>query len=491
MSIKKQAISGTLWTAVASAIQAIIQILRLSILTRFLEKSDFGLVAIVVLILGFTQIFTDLGISVSLFSRHNITKNEYSSLYWVSLLLGGFLYAVVCIFAPFIADFYNQPELYALIPVMSLDLIFTTAGRQFRIFRQKAMKFKSLAIIDITTALLSLIVAVVVARRGGGAWSIVYSTLFASFTSSFLLIFSGLKSHPISFYINFKEGRSFYRTGLFQTGSQILDYVASQLDIVIIGKLMGPAELGVYNLVKQLVIRIHSLINPIITRVSIPILATLNESVTVLQQKYLQMLQVASFVIFPIYGLLALLGRETLVLIYGKSFEDSYHLLQILCIWAGFISVLGAASGLITATGRTDLGFRWTIVRVIVNPIFIIIGYQFGLIGIVSAQTLYILIFFNMYWKLVINKILRFLSYKEYLFSTLKYAFYIAILVSFLINFKAYSEQRLSNIWFNLLLYASLFVCGYVLLNLSFIKDLIGLYALKNQSKNDPKIKVH
>ncbi|WP_439582733.1 MOP flippase family protein [Dyadobacter bucti] len=488
MSIKRQAISGTLWTAVASAVQAVIQILRLSILTRFLEKSDFGLVAIVVLILGFTQIFTDLGISVSLFSRHDISKNEYSSLYWVSLLLGGCLYGIVCIFTPFIADFYNQPELYALIPVMSLDLIFTTAGRQFRIFRQKAMKFKSLAIIDVTTTLLSLIVSVIVAYRGGGAWSIVYSTLFASFTSSCLLILSGLKSHPLSFYINFREGRSFYRTGLFQTGSQILDYVASQLDILIIGKVMGTAELGVYNLVKQLVMRIYGLLNPIITRVSIPILATLNEDLSLLKEKFLQMLKLTSLINFAIYGLMAVSAKEILTIIYGKSFEESYLVLQIFCLWGGIISVMSSASGLIVATGRTELGFRWTMLRVVANPVFIAIGYQYGFIGIVIAQAAYVVIFYNLYWRIVIQRILNPLKYGEY-FTVMAYPLAYSVVIFSLLTYVRISLGHIAgNIWSNLAIFSFSYLIGYALFNKNILSILANeyLFGRSNRANNSP-----
>jgi len=478
MSLRKQAISGTFWTALASTVLAVIQILRLSILTRFLEKSDFGLVAIVVLVLGFTQIFTDLGISISLFSRHDITKKEYSSLYWVSLLLGGFLYIVVSLSAPLVATFYNQPELALLIPVMGLDLVFSTAGRQFRIFRQKELKFKSLALIDIVTSAISLGIAVWVASEGGGAWSIVYSTLFASFTSSVLLIISGLRSHPLVWYINFSEGKSFYKVGLFQTGSQILDYVSSQLDVIIIGKLMGTAELGVYNLVKQLVMRIYALVNPILTRVFIPLLAKLNEDLPLLKAHYLKMLNIAAFVNFAIYGAIALSARELLTIIYGPTFANSAIILQLLCLWGGVASVMNCASSLIVATGKTELGFRWTIVRVIANPVFIIVGYQYGLIGIAVAQMLYALVFYSFYWALVIRKILEMLSYAEYLKTISYFLLCSASLFVILTYLKTYLVSS-QNIWVTLIPFGIMYLLGYAAVNRHLIMSLLGTYLKK------------
>jgi len=418
MSLSKKAVVGTMWTSGSSVISALIQILRLSILTRFLDKSDFGLVAIVVLVLGFTHIFTDLGISVSLFSRKDISKKEYSSLYWVSLLLSIFLYIIIFLLSPFIADFYHLTALNKLIPIMGFDLIITTAGRQFRIFKQKDLQFKSLAIIDIISLLISLVIALWLAIYGLEVYSLILSTLAASTVATILLIITGLKNHPMILYINIKEGRSFYKVGLYQTGSQILDYFSSQLDILIIGKIMSTADLGVYNLIKQLVLKVYGLLNPIIVTVSIPLLASFQTSIANLKAKYMQMLQVISFINFGIYGLMALLAKEILIIFYGPAYQDSFLILQILCIWGSFSAVTSGASSIIVIKGRTDLGFSWTLLRILINPIFVIGGSFFGFLGIVLGQTAFSIIFFPIYWKLIINKILKNITFKEF-FNTL------------------------------------------------------------------------
>jgi O-antigen/teichoic acid export membrane protein len=479
MSLKKQAISASFWTTLSFAVQSLIQILRLSILTRFLEKSDFGLVAIVTLVLGFTHIFADLGVSVSLYSRKSISEKEYSTLYWVALLLGLALYCLLCLFSPFIAGFYQMPELKMLIPAMGIDLLVTTAGRQFRIFKEKSLKFKSLAIIDIVGSVLSIIIAVWVAIEGGGVWSIVLSALFASFISSLLLIITGLRSHPLLFYISLKEGKAFYKIGLYQTGSQILDYFASQLDILIIGKVMAAADLGVYNLIKQLVLKIYGLINPIISSVAIPVLATLNDNLYFLKEKYLQMIKISSFVNLAIYGVTALLSKEIITILYGESYVNADIILQIFCIWGGITSIMSIASAIIVVMGKTDVGFRWTLIRVIANPLFILIGYQFGLIGIAISQSLYSLFFYTVYWKLVINKILKTLEYKEYLLAFLKFFLSSLFLFWILTLLKIFLGEYRNFLWSNLILFGTLYLLGYLILNRNLYKSFLIIYIRK------------
>ena len=473
MSLKEKVISGSFWTTLSFGTQSFIQILRLSILTRFLEKSDFGLVAIVTLVLGFTHIFADLGVSVSLYSRNIVTKKEYSSLYWVALLLGLFLYCLLCLFSPLIANFYDMPQLKLLIPVMSLDLLIANAGRQFRIFREKALQFKSLAIIDIIASVLSIIVAVWVAIKGGGVWSIILSALFASFTSSIILIITGWRRHPLSLYINLKEGKSFYRIGIYQTGSQILDYISSQLDILIIGKIMAAADLGVYNLIKQLVLKIYGLINPIISKIAVPVLATLNDDYKILKEKYLQMIKISSFINLAIYGVTALLAKEIIYIFYGASYVNSYSLLQIFCVWGGITSIMSIASSIIVVTGKTKIGFQWTIIRVLANPLFISIGYQFGLVGIVCAQAFYSLFFYTIYWKIVINKILITLGYTEYIQSILRFLLSSLFLFVILSIFKAYFGEYKNYIWLNLTIFGGFFMVSYAIINRRIYKDFL------------------
>ncbi|CAL1520768.1 MOP flippase family protein [Chitinophaga sp. MM2321] len=418
MSINKSVVSGTSWTAVSMGTQVLVQLLRLSILTRFLSKSDFGLIAIVTLVLGFTHIFTDLGISVALFSRQNITKKEYSSLYWISLLSGIALYIIILLLTPLISIFYQLEILNILIPIMGLDLVIATAGRQFKVFKQKELRFKEIALIEIFSALLSLILSVVLAFNNLGVYSLVYATIFNSFLSSFLYIITSLKKHPVSFYINFNENRSLYKVGAFQTGAQILDFISSQMDIIIIGKLMGPAELGVYNLIKQLLIRPSSLLAQLVQNVGIPVLARIRNDVKAFKRSYLQLLKIVSLIGFPIYAIIALYAKEILLILFGKAYVSAALPLQILSVWGAVVSLLGPASVLVVVTGKTNLGFNWTIFRVLTIPIFIIVGGSWGILGISVGQAICVLLYLFLYWFVFIKRVVD-IPFRDYTFSFL------------------------------------------------------------------------
>lgn len=424
MSLRSKGLSATVWTTTSSVIRSLIQILRFSILARILEKEDFGVIAIVTMVLGFTQIFSDLGVSVSLYSRKEISRKEYSSLYWVSVMIAILMYGILLISTPLVSGFYEMDLLNILIPIIGLDLIFFALGRQFRVFKEKSFKFKELAMIDIFTSVLSLILAFWLAVDGYGVYSIVYSTLFASFSASAILIVSSLKSHPILLHIDFKSNKSFYKIGIYQTGTQILDYFATQLDIILMGKLLSVGELGAYNLVKQLVLRVYRAMNPIVTTVAIPLLATIKDDIHVFRAKFLQLVNGIAMVNFFAYGFMAVLSGEVLLILYGSAYLDSSNVLKVLCLWGAFSGVGSVVSTLTIITGRTDIGFKRTIVRIIVNTTLVFLGaFYIGFWGIVIAQVAYSLIIFIVNWKMIINKLIQSISFLEYSKNTLPYFF--------------------------------------------------------------------
>ena len=231
MSIKSQAISGVKWTSISTAVVAVNGLLKISILTRFLDKSDFGLIAITLLVLGFTELFIDMGLSIAIIHRQNITRQEYSSLYWINFIFSIVLCGVIIVISPVIAEFYNEPELLNLLPLMSVILILSAVGRQFKTIEQKNLNFRRIAIIVIASSLSSLTLAVVLAIKGFGVYSLVYAAIAQSFLSNISFFLLGITKNKILFHFRYPEVKPFLKIGLYQVGSQLTNYFKGNLDI--------------------------------------------------------------------------------------------------------------------------------------------------------------------------------------------------------------------------------------------------------------------
>jgi len=160
-------------------------------------------IAITLLVLGFTELFIDMGLSVAIIHKQDISRKEYSSLYWINFIFSIFLCGIIILITPAIAEFYQEPELLKLLPLMSIILILSAIGRQFKTIEQKNLNFRRIAAIVIVSSLGSLLLAVVLAIKGFGVYSLVYAALVQYFMSNMSFFFLGISKNKILFHFSY------------------------------------------------------------------------------------------------------------------------------------------------------------------------------------------------------------------------------------------------------------------------------------------------
>lgn len=404
MSFISIAIKGFAWTSIATIVRSLVSLLQISILTRFLEKSDFGIVAIASLFIGFTQLFMDLGVSVGIMHRHDILPRQYSSLFFLNIICGVILTVFLCIIAPIISILYNESSLTPILCILSLTVFFASLGCQHRTVQQKKMRFKYISLIDIISCIFTLIVAVFLAYSGYGVYSLVYSTLFYSVSSNLTFLIVGLyKDHNISFHFNLKEIYIFLNIGIYSIGSQMLDYFSREMDVLVMSFIFSKETIGVYSLCKKLVLAAYSAINPILLKVLTPMLSSIHEDVVRVRRIYYEIVETISIVSVPIYFMIAVFSSCIIMSVYGEQYLDSAPILSLLAILYALSSINNPITCLQTAYGRTDLGFYWTIVRILTTVILLFLGSYWGIYGLLIIQIIGFFIVYPSFWKITIK----------------------------------------------------------------------------------------
>jgi len=432
MNIRKTAKKGITWTTIGSIGRSLFQLLQIAILTRFLSKDAFGLVAMAIFVVNFSNIFVDMGISSAILHQRNSSQNEYSSLYWLSIFISLIIYIILLIITPFAAYFYKQNELNTIIPILGLNLIIMAAGRQHRTLMQKQFKFKEIAIAELISYFLGLISAVIFAINQIGVYSLIYSTLISSFIANGLFLSNNIKNSPIKFHFRINETKPFVRIGGFAMGSAILDFFSREFDILIIGKLLGAEDLGGYNLAKQIVMKIFTIITPIVMGVLNPLMASIQGEKEKLKNMYLKIVRLLAQINAPIYLLLIILSKEILYYLYGQQYVSSYKVLSLLAV-AFFLTTLSSPVGsLQIATGRTDIGFIWTILRVVVTPIIVFLGALSKNIDIVAlAYVIVSLLLVIPIWHIQLKPMAN-IGLKEYIHQFYKPSLFFIFMIVFL-----------------------------------------------------------
>ena len=470
MSLKHKAIAGIKWTSISALVVAAVQLCQYSFLTRILSPSDFGLMALILVVIGFSNAFSDMGITNAII-HHNCNKRQLSSLYWLNIASGIVLLILIMIFAPVFGWFYDEERIVSLLRLLSLSFVLTAMGNQYKVLFQKELYFNTIAKIDIFSVVMSCILSVCLAINGCGIYSLIYGSLSQSFLSSVLFLYFGLKkfgSPELSF--SHKEVQSFYSFGFFQMGERSINFFNTQFDVMILGKVLGPGPTGIYYIAKIIPFKIYSLINPIVTRVTMPIMAKISEDNYALRRFYLKSNQYLSYVSFPLYLLIFVLSNSIILIFFGPKWLDAVPVLRLLSLYLMIRSTGNTVGTLLIAKGRADLGFYWNFSLLFIIPFSIYLGSFWGGEGVAAASVLLMILLIIPSWKFLINPTCP-MDLKSYLNSFLK---------PFLLSLTACTVSVIGlylteGLFAKTLLVISFVIAIYALLLYKFERDFIEL----------------
>lgn len=425
---------GLGWTTISTITTGIVQMLRLSILTRFLSKEAFGIVAILTMVLGLTQVFSDLGFSASVMSQKNLDRKSFLSLYWLQFIVFNLLMVIVMAGAPFIAGHYGEESLEILIPVIMSEMFFLSLGKLYDTILQKHMQFRVIAIRNIVAAFISLIVAVALAWSGCGVYSLVISTVIQAVIVNLWNLYAGQWQYPLALQrIDFKQARSLMKVGYFQMGTQIVDYIATKLDVLVIGEFLGTEALGVYNLAKELVLKFVVVVNSIMNKVMLPVLANKQENISELKRTFRSFINKLSVINAPIVGFMIIFSMSIVRILYGDKYMEASITVKVMAVWSLFV-VLGQPNSLLAiATKKTDVSFAYTIIRLLIMGTMLFTFARYTLEGAAITMLGTYLVMFFVNWYMLPRKVIN-MGLSEYMMQFFKAGTAIAVAVLLVIG---------------------------------------------------------
>lgn len=417
MPLKQQAVSGVKWSGVSMVMITCLQFVSLAVLARLLSPSDFGLMGMIMVVIGFAQAFADMGISNAIIHRQDATKDELSSLYWLNIFAGITVFFIVCAFTPLVVALYNEPRLKNLIYLTAVIFLITPFGQQFQILLQKELKFKWLARIEITSSLANAIVSIPLAFAGMGVFSLIWGQLAGASLRALLLCYWGLNHWRPGMHFSRRDLKEYISFGFYQMGERTVNYFNSNLDYLLIGALLGAKSLGYYTLAYNLVLRPSSMINPAITKVAFPIFSKVQNNTDTLKKGYLKVIQLLSSVNFPIMVGLAVVAPVAVPVVFGEQWLPSIVLIQILTIVGLLQSTGNPVGSLLLAKGRADLGFKWNVTLMITQIPGLYIGAKFG--GTVGVATAFAVLLgiYSIFNYIILIRTLIGPCLREYVFS--------------------------------------------------------------------------
>ncbi|HEX4343268.1 MAG TPA: MOP flippase family protein [Verrucomicrobiae bacterium] len=387
MSLKAQTFTAIRWTTLATVGRSVLRIAQMAILARLLAQADFGLMAIVLSVLAFMQVFTDLGVSTAIIHYQDISQDQLSSLYWLTVTVGLALMVLLIATSSLLSGFvFHQPALQPILMLVSVDFLFHAAGQQVRVMAEKALRFSALSKVELLAALSGCVTAIVWAWYSRTVYALVAGALVNEFVQTLLLWLLASQGWRPNFRLRLREIAQFLKFGGYIMAGDFINSLNRQADILIGGRIFPAATLGSYSLPRNLSLNVSVVINSIVTRVGLPVMAKVQHDRILLKSVYLKTMRMTASINFPIYLALAVFSRETVVIVFGKRWIGSAPLLVFLAVFGMFRSCGNPAGSLLYAVGKADLALRWNLALFFVMFPALWLASHFGITGLAEGQ---------------------------------------------------------------------------------------------------------
>ncbi|MBP6366716.1 MAG: lipopolysaccharide biosynthesis protein [Nitrosomonas sp.] len=384
-SFGRKAIGSVIVVGAAQAIKTGLQFLSTLFFARFLEPSDFGLIAAVAPVLTFIILFQDIGIQQAVIQRKEISEDQLNRLFWIVSIIGFLCACVVVFIAPFVARFYSEPKLSMITIVASFALFLNSLAALPTSLINRNLRFSQLAIVGIFSSVSGFCVGIFSAWLGASYWALVVMPIVGAIVNLIgVFVVSGWRPGRPAFGID----RDIIGFGANLTGFNILNFFSRNLDNILIGRYHGGLALGYYDIAYKLLLFPIRSINEPIGRVIIPMLGKVQEDKERVRRIYLRTVGVMQFLVVPGIAVVTIAAEDVIVLLLGLKWLAIAPVFS----WLGIASlgqVMGNSTGWIfISQGRTDVMFKWGIYSSLITSAAFVVGLPWGIEGVAIAYVL-------------------------------------------------------------------------------------------------------
>jgi len=384
LSLGQRTFSGFIWTF-TSRLGTRLSIFVVSIvLARLLTPADFGLIALLAVFFSISASLVDSGFTLALIREKTISQVDKTTVFYINIFISIFLYIILWFAAPYIASFFDQPQLIWLTRIMGLDIIFKAISIVQRAVFMQGLRFKLLSLIDISVSILTGLIAIFMAYKGMGVWALAIKYFLSSLFVS--IIFFIINPWLPSGFIN---KNSFDR--LFGFGSKLLatgmiNMFFNNIYNLVIGKMFSATILGFYDRAMNFYNQSISTVLISVQQVTYPILSKVQDDPKRLKLAHQKLININAFINFPIATLLFFTAEPIIVVLLGEKWLETIPFLQLLSL-TGLIAHLGSINNnLFKVIGRSDLFLKISVISKIITVLAIVIGIQFGIWGLVIGS---------------------------------------------------------------------------------------------------------
>lgn len=349
------------------------------LVARILTPADYGLVGMALLFLGFVRFLSDFGIGGAVVARGEYDSDRLAALNTCAVLFGLCGCIVTIAAASSLGRFFKQPDLPFVIVVTSST--FCISG--FRVLPtsvlQRDLRFKLLAGIDLTQSILASSVTLLLALIGARYWALVLGNIVALAIATVITIIASPQRFGRPVLSKLRPAASMSRD---LTISNICWYIYSNSDFLVVGKVLGQAALGLYNIGWTLAMPIVERVTTIVGGVTPAYLSAVRDNPTELKRYLGRISGAIALLTFPVSVGLALVADDFCTVVLGPKWAGAVAALRLLALYAGVRSLTPIIPQILNVVGEHRFVARNAGIAAIVMPAAFWFGSRWGPSGV-------------------------------------------------------------------------------------------------------------
>lgn len=386
-SLKNKAINGIKWSFINNLAHSGITFLVGIVLARLLTPAEFGTLGLIMVFIAVFNIIIDGGFVTALIRKPDASDEDYNTVFFCNIGVSLFFMLLLCLCSQTIADFFNEPILRFVTPVMSLLLLIYAFAIIQQTILVKKLAFKVQTKISLIASFGSGFIGIGMAFMNFGIWSLVGQQLSRQLLLTTILWFSSSwKPKWLFSKQSFEELLGF---GWKILVGNLINTFYKNIFMVVIGKMYSTAQLGLYNRAEQFNLILTENLSSVILKVSFPVFSQIQNDKDRMMFLFRKTLIYSSIITFSSICGLAAVAKPLILVLVGEKWLESVKYLQIMCCYGVLYPLQQLNVIILSVYGRSDLLLKLEVLKKLIFIPVLFVGYYFDLTSMLWAAVVY------------------------------------------------------------------------------------------------------
>jgi len=384
LKLKHKIFGGVVWNSIGLIIDNGLHLIVKLILARLLLPEEFGIIGFAIVFTGMIRVLSDMGMSAALIQRkdEDLKPIDYDTAFWAGIIWGLVLATIITfVVSPIAASFFNEPLLKTIIPVLAITFLLKPLTKIHIVNITRDMDFKRIVLPQNISRITAAIIAIIMALMGFGVWSLVFQRVL---TNLFLaVIYSYVSDWRPKMRFSLISFRKIFSFGVYTTGTGVFNYLAGNIDYLLIGKMLGAQQLGIYSLAYNLTYVVRGQIMGVINKVLYPVYSKIQDDAGTIKRYYFKVIKYNCIVIYPMMVGLILLAKPLVLMGLGERWSEAVIPIQLMAA-AGLVHLLTSSNTiLLRGIGKPRLEMIMSIIKTlcVTVPLIVLGVIYYGING--------------------------------------------------------------------------------------------------------------